>query len=91
MRIIPKYRVGQWVVDPTEIGSPRSESLVQIKSRKLVLNPDGPGWNYFGYAFEVSGNPIGLMYKTTVTAREDRFASIEKRTHMPDGRTVENQ
>ncbi len=81
MGLIPKYRKGEFVIFPESIAG--SDSIVQIHSRKLILSSAGVDWNYYGNAYQLSEDPIRLKYKTTVTARENAFNSLESRIRMP--------
>jgi hypothetical protein len=81
MGLRPKFNVGDLVIDAQQRNG--SESLVKIISRTPILEGLKIEWNYFGYEYEVQGNPIVLKYKTTITARESKFLPLGSRIYGP--------
>ena len=81
MGLRPKYAIGEYVVDSEVVGG--SESIVLIKERRPILEGLKVEWNYFGHEYELTGNPITLKYKTTITARESRFVTLSSRIVGP--------
>lgn len=81
MGIMPKFKVGDFVIDSDIVFD--SESLVLIKKRRFVMEGLAVDWVYFGYEYNVEGNPINLRYKTTINARESSFTPLTSRILDP--------
>ena len=81
MGLMPKFKVGEYVVDSETVGG--SESIVLIEGRRPCLENYKADWIYFGREFEVSGSPISLRYKTTINTRESKLQPLSSRISGP--------
>ena len=77
MGLIPKYKIGEWVVDTEVKGS--KTSLVRVINRDYQIKNCSVRWQYVGEKYEFSGNPLELQNPIKIERWEESLASLESR------------